>query len=194
MANKISGDDALDRLMEGNKRFVNDELQHHDLSRQMREHLIEGQSPFAVILTCADSRLLPNVIFDQGLEDLFVIRVAGNVAREKILGSIEYAVANLGVRLVMVLGHEKCGAVGAAMDGEEHEGHIDVILNEIKPAVYMARKQEGDTLENAVKNNAIFTQERIKESHPILNKAVKEQDLRVVSGYYHLVTGEVDLL
>lgn len=192
--NTISADEALKMLKEGNHRFINDELNHPHLDQQRRKMLTEGQAPHTVVLACSDSRVIPDVIFDQGLGDLFVIRVAGNVAKDKVLGSIEYAVQHLGSKLVVVLGHEKCGAVTAALEPAEIEGHVGIILEEIKPAVYMARQQEGDLLENAIKNNVRIMRERVNDSLPILNKAVREQGVKVVSGYYRLETGEVVFL
>lgn len=192
--NTISADEALKMLKEGNSRFINDELKHPHLDQQRRKMLTEGQAPHTVILACSDSRVIPDVIFDQGLGDLFVIRVAGNVAKDKVLGSIEYAVQHLGSKLVVVLGHEKCGAVTAALEPAEVEGHVGIILEEIKPAVFMARQQEGDLLENAIKNNVRIMRERVNDSLPILNKAVREQGVKVVSGYYRLETGEVVFL
>lgn len=192
--NKIKASEALVMLKKGNERFASNTLQHPNLDDARRRMLAEGQAPHTVVLTCSDSRILPDLIFDQGLGDLFVIRVAGNVAKDKVLGSIEYAVANLGSKLVVVLGHEACGAVTAALEPKEQIGHIGAILEELKPAVYMARQQPGDLLENAIKNNAIITRERVRDSLPILNKAIKEDGLKVVSAYYSLATGQVDWL
>lgn len=192
--NKISGEEALRILMEGNARFVKNELKHPHLDAKRRAMLTEGQAPFAVVVTCADSRVIPDVLFDQGLGDLFVIRVAGNVAKDKVLGSIEYAAIHLGTRLVFVLGHEKCGAVTAALEPATMEGHIGAIVDAIKPAVYMARGQKGDLLENSIKNNAVMVREQISDSMPILAKMVKEDKLKVVGGYYKLQSGKVEIL
>lgn len=192
--NSITADEALQLMKEGNQRFVNDELKHPNLDQQRRRMLTEGQAPHTVILACSDSRVIPDVIFDQGLGDLFVIRVAGNVAKDKVLGSIEYAVQHLGSKLIIVLGHEKCGAVTAALEPAQVEGHVGIILEEIKPAVYMARQQDGDLLENAIKNNVRIMRERVNDSLPILNRAVREQGVKVVSGYYRLDSGEVIFL
>jgi len=192
--NKVLAHEALEMLKLGNQRFVTNTLDHPNLDDARRRMLATGQAPHTVVLTCSDSRILPDLIFDQGLGDLFVIRVAGNVAKDKVLGSIEYAVANLGSKLVVILGHESCGAVTAALEPMEQIGHIGAILEELKPAVYMARNQPGDLLENAIKNNAIITRERVRDSLPILNKAIKEDGLVVVSAYYSLQTGEVHWL
>ena len=193
MANTVSAEDALNKLMEGNARFVKGELQHPRMDLARRAELKEGQEPFAVIVACADSRVAPEIIFDEGLGDIFVIRVAGNVAKEKVIGSIEYATAHLGVNLVMVLGHEKCGAVSASIGTTEFEGNIGTIVDAIKPAVYMAEAMEGDLLTNAIQNNAKITAGHIKEAHPVMTRLVKER-VKVVSAYYSIDTGAVTLL
>jgi carbonic anhydrase len=187
----MTAEEALSELKAGNQRFVLDQQKHPHESLKRRNDLQEGQAPFAVILACADSRVVPEIVFDQGLGDLFVIRVAGNVARDKVLGSIEYAVQYLGTRLVVVLGHEKCGAVTAALSGGEPEGHIGAILEHIKPAVYMAQHMNGDTLTNAVRMNAMLVSERMKDSQPILAKKVIEDGLKIVPAYYHLADGAI---
>mgnify|MGYP001088332034 CR=1 FL=1 len=192
--NKVSADEALEKLIEGNKRFVNGELKHPHMDDVRRNMLKDGQAPFAIIVACADSRVLPDIIFDQGLGDLFVIRVAGNVAKDKVLGSIEYAIEHLGTKLVFVLGHESCGAVTAALEPATHEGHINKILDLIRPAVHMARHQDGNLLENAIKNNAIMVKENITDSLPVINRAVKEKGVKVVAGYYSLADGSVVML
>ncbi|MEM7548297.1 MAG: carbonic anhydrase [Bacteroidota bacterium] len=190
----VSADKALELLIEGNKRFIENHSQHPHEDQEWRIKLKEGQHPFAVILTCADSRVAPEIVFDQGLGDLFVVRVAGNVAKEKVLGSIEYAVANLGVNLVMVLGHEKCGAVHAAIGSDVHPGHIGIILENIKPAVYMAQGQEGDLLTNAVKNNAKIVAGFVRESQPVMAPLVEEGGVKVVPAYYSIAQNQVELL
>jgi len=192
--NKVTAEEALKILMEGNERFVKGELNHPHLDDVRRNMLKDGQAPFGIVLACADSRVLPDIIFDQGLGDLFVIRVAGNVAKDKVLGSIEYAVEHLGTKLIFVLGHESCGAVTAALEPAQLEGHINKILDLIRPAVHMARHQEGDLLENAIKNNAIMVKENISDSLPVINRAIKEKGVKVVSGYYSLSNGKVELL
>jgi len=190
----VSADDALKELMDGNRRFMEEHQKHPHEDRQWRYSLTEGQSPFAVVLTCSDSRVAPEIIFDQGLGDLFVIRVAGNVAREKVIGSIEYAVAHLGSKLVVVMGHEKCGAVGASLGTDEIEGHIGAIIQAIKPAVYLAKQMEGDLLTNSIRNNAQMVAEQLREAHPILIREIKDGGVKVVPAYYKISTGEVELL
>jgi carbonic anhydrase len=185
---------ALKTLKEGNRRYVEGNLKHPHTDATRRDETASGQNPFAVVLSCADSRVVPELIFDQGLGDLFVIRVAGNIAKDKVIGSIEYAVKFLGARLVVVMGHEQCGAVKASMDGADPGGHIGVIIQKIKPAVYMGRRMEGDPLVNAIKINAQNTAEELKESHPILFEATQSEGLLVVSAYYNLSSGEVEFL
>ena len=153
-----------------------------------------SQHPFAVVLSCADSRVVPELIFDQGLGDLFVIRVAGNIAKDKVLGSIEYAVKFLGTKLIIVLGHENCGAVGASLGNEDPGGHIGAIIEKIKPAVYMAKRLEGDHLTNSIQVNAQLVSEEIKDSQPILSQSVKNDGVEVVPAYYELSTGYVKFI
>jgi carbonic anhydrase len=192
--NKITADEALNRLKEGNERFVNGNMDHPNLNADRRKELTGGQAPFAVVLACADSRVSPDLVFDQGLGDLFVIRVAGNVAREKVLGSIEYAIQHLGTKLVMVLGHEKCGAVAAALEPSQNEGNIDRLLDIIRPAVHIARHQDGELLENSVKNNAKMVKEYISDAMPVMSNAVKNEGVKIASGYYKLESGKVEML
>ncbi len=184
--------EALKQLKEGNKRYVSGQLKHPHTDPTHRESLKEAQHPFAVVLSCADSRVVPELVFDQGLGDLFVIRVAGNIAKEKVIGSIEYAVKYLNSKLVVVMGHEKCGAVGASLGDADPGGHIGAIIEKIKPAVYMAKRMEGDLLTNAIKVNAQITAEELKESKPILLDSVKSAGVKIVSAYYKLSSGEVE--
>lgn len=190
----MTAEEALKHLKEGNARYVKGELKHPHTDPDRRNELTEAQHPFAVILSCADSRVVPELLFDQGLGDLFVIRVAGNVAKDKVYGSIEYAVKYLNSKLIVVLGHESCGAVGASLGDTDPGGHIGSIIEKIKPAVYMARRMEGDLLTNAIKVNAQIVGEELKETKPILSDAVKNAGVQVVSAYYKLSTGEVEFL
>ena len=146
--------EALERLMKGNERFVKGRAIQPNGSPEHRRELLAGQEPFAVVLGCSDSRVPPEIIFDCGLGEIFVIRVAGNILDDVVIGSIEYAVEHLGTRLVLVLGHESCGAVGASLEGGEAGGHIDSIVNAIVPAVESVRAQKGDLYENAIKANS----------------------------------------
>ncbi len=187
----MTGYEAIELLKKGNARYVKGELKHPHTDNSWRESLTSAQHPFAVILSCADSRVVPELIFDQGLGDLFVIRVAGNVARNKVLGSMEYAIKYLGTRLIVVLGHENCGAVKASLSNDDPGGHIGMIIEIIKPAVYVAKRMEGNHLENSIKVNAQIVSEEIKDSKPILSEA---KDLVVVPAYYKLTTGEVEFI
>lgn len=184
--------EALKLLKDGNKRYVKGELKHPHTDASWRKSLESAQHPFAVILSCADSRVIPELVFDQGLGDLFVIRVAGNVAKDKVIGSIEYAVKFLGSKLVVVMGHESCGAVSASLGDADPGGHIGSIIEKIKPAVYMAKRLPGDHLTNAIKVNAQLVSEELKESKPILSDAVKSAGVQIVSAYYKLSSGEVE--
>ena len=185
--------DPLARLLAGNARFRSAMALHPDQSPGRRFSLTMGQHPFACVLTCADSRVPPEVVFDQGLGDLFVIRVAGNIADDAVLGSIEYAASHLNVPLVLVLGHEKCGAVEAALRGER-PGHVKSLVRAIGPAVQAARRLPGDPLDNAVRQNARLVAGRIRESGPVLRNLVAARRLRVVAARYSLDTSEIVLL
>lgn len=185
--------DPLARLLEGNARFRTAMAAHPDQSPGRRFTLAMGQHPFACILTCADSRVPPELIFDEGLGDLFVIRVAGNIADDAVLGSIEYAVSHLKVPLVMVLGHEKCGAVEAALRGEQ-PGHVRALVQAIRPAVAAARRLPGDPLDQAVRQNARLVARQIRDSAPVLRGFVASGRLRVVAARYSLDGGDVTLL
>ena len=188
----MTAKEALKFLKDGNKRYINGNLKHPHTDPTYRDSLQESQQPFAVVLSCADSRVVPELLFDQGLGDLFVIRVAGNVAKDKVIGSIEYAVKFLNSKLIVVLGHENCGAVQASLSDADPGGHIGAIIERIKPAVYMARRMKGDVLTNAIKINAQVIGEELKDSQPILNDAVKSAGVDIVSAYYKLSTGEVE--
>ena len=187
-------DEALAKLMAGNQRCVLHKEQHPDQSLARRTELRVGQHPFAVILGCADSRVSPELLFDQGLGDLFVIRVAGNVVDDDILGSIEYAVEHLGTKLVMVLGHEKCGAVSAAVEGGTAEGHIKALVAAIQPSVEASSKEPGDKIHNCVIANARRVAQQIRESQPVLKKAIEKHGVKVVAADYALDSGAVTLL
>ena len=180
--------------MAGNARFVIGRLDHTHVDPDHRAELKEGQSPFAVVVACADSRVTPELIFDQGIGDLFVVRVAGNICGPQVLGSIEYAVAYLGVHLVLVMGHQACGAVTAAVAGDPFNNAIDSLLRGISPAVEEARGLPGDLIDNTVRLNATLVATSIARSEPVIRPAVAEGSLEIVPAYYHLGKGKVDLL
>ena len=196
-------DDILKKLLEGNERFVagKDTAAAAQRSPERREKLAEGQNPFAVIVTCADSRVAPELLFDQGLGDLFIIRIAGNVVSGTgavVKGSIEYAVAVLGSPLVMVLGHSKCGAVEAALkyiaDGKPAPGAIGELVRIIKPAAASVKDKPGDKLDNAINANVLQGVKLLKSLEPIMAPAVKDGKVKVVGATYDLRTGKVKML
>jgi carbonic anhydrase len=190
----VSPDQALKNLMDGNARFVASKTVHPDQSTARRIEVVAGQHPFAAILGCADSRVPPELIFDQGLGDLFVVRVAGNVATAEVLGSIEYAVEHLGIPIVMVLGHENCGAIKATADHEHGDIHVNSLVKAIQPAVNEARLQKGDLIHNAVACNVKRTVGAIRVATPTLKKLIASGKLKVVAADYDLATGRVELL
>ncbi len=167
----VPADAALAKLVEGNRRYMRHKAQHPDESLARRKELEGAQHPFAVILGCADSRVSPELLFDQGLGDLFVIRVAGNIVDDAILGSIEYAVEHLGTKLILVLGHEKCGAVTAAVEGGAAAGHLPAVVDAIRPVVAATADMPGDKVHNCVLENARRVARQIRESEPVLKEA-----------------------
>jgi carbonic anhydrase len=180
--------------MAGNQRYVRHKEQHPHQSLARRKELEAGQHPFAVILGCADSRVSPELLFDEGLGDLFVIRVAGNIVDDAVLGSIEYAVEHLGTSLIMVLGHEKCGAVSAAVEGGIAPGHIKALVAAIQPSIEASAKEPGDRIHNCVIANARRVARQVHESEPVMKDAVEKHGVRVVAAVYALDTGKVNLL
>jgi carbonic anhydrase len=190
----ITPDAALQKLMDGNRRYIQQKRTFPDQSRSRILELAKGQHPFAIVLGCSDSRVAPEILFDQGLGDLFEIRVAGNVLDNVVLGSIEYAAAELGVPLLVVLGHERCGAVKAALDGKSVPGHIGSLVAAIKPAVYATKGQLGDAWDNAVRANVKMSVNKLQALSPILAKAVKAGTLKVVGARYDIDSGEVEVI
>ena len=190
----LSATEAVQRLTEGNRRFVSGASEHPHCDPGRRTELAAGQHPFATIITCADSRVPAELVFDQGLGDVFVIRVAGNIADDAILGSIEYASLHLGVNLIVVMGHQSCGAVGAAVDGSATGMHIDALIDAIAPAVAEAKSAGDDELlERSVHANAKMVAGQIRESQPAL-AGLAQQGVVVQAAYYSLETGEVSWL
>jgi len=190
----ISPATALARLTEGNKRFVAGTPNRTGPSAQQWAELTKAQHPYAIILTCADSRLSPEIIFDQGLGDLFVVRNAGNLLDDHVLGSIEYAVEHLHAKLIIVLGHTKCGAVTAAVAGGEAPGHIKSIVESLSGAVSMAKRKPGDPVDNAIRIATKLTAAALAQAEPILSEAVKSGEVKVVAGRYDIATGQVEIL
>ena len=195
--NVLSPDAALERLMRGNTRYVDGAMNSHDFIAE-RPALVMGQNPFAGILSCADSRIAPEYAFDTGRGDLFVCRVAGNFANKDSIASFEYGVAVLGVPLILVLGHEACGAVDstikAVKEGATFPGHISSLVEALRPAVKSSIGQPGSLLDNSIRKNVLLNVEKLKSAAPILSKAVEENKLRVAGGVYHLETGRVEIV
>jgi len=214
--------EAISRLKEGNSRFTSGNMQHpHESSEERaymaknsyenagamslgmtaeqaakrRPELTKSQHPFAIILSCSDSRVPPEIVFDEGLGDLFIVRVAGNVLNDEGLGSIEYAVDILGSRLIVVLGHESCGAIDAAMKTVAAKGkapgHIQSLITAIKPVVESTPKADLDTM---IKANVKYVVDALRSSTPILKTKVDSGDVQVIGGYYSLDTGAVTFL
>ena len=188
-AASVSADAALAKLKEGNLRFASSEVSQSKPIAARRAETAQEQHPFAIILGCADSRTAPELIFDQNLGDLFVIRTAGNLVDDHALGSIEYAVAHLGARLVVVLGHQRCGAVKAALESDHAPGHIESLVRDIQPAVKAAKGKPGDALSATVTENARHVAAQIKAKAALGDLA---KEVRIVSAVYDLDTGKID--
>jgi carbonic anhydrase len=195
--NVLSPDAALERLQAGNQRYVSGMMKRHDFGAE-RVALAGGQNPFAGILSCADSRVAPEYAFDAGRGDLFVVRVAGNFLNEDVVASFEYAVKFLGTPLLVVLGHDKCGAVAAAIEevraGTELPGHLPHLVGHIRPAVEAVMPAAGDLLANAIRENVRLNVEGLKTSTPILSDYVRADKVRVVGGIYKLKDGHIEWL
>ncbi len=187
--------EALQRLLEGNRRYAANKPTLDESARR-RIEVAANQKPYATILSCVDSRVPPELVFDQGLGDLFVIRTAGQVLDHAVLGSLEYGVANLHIPVLMVLGHEHCGAVKAAMDVLARHGvaeaDIEYLVEALAPAVEAGKRAGGDPWDGAVRAQIVLLVEKLKHS-PILVTAVEEEKLMIVGAYYNLETGLVEI-
>lgn len=192
----MSPTEAVQRLMAGNERFQNDKTGHPLLHSKRREELVGGQSPFAVILSCSDSRVPPELIFDQGLGGLFVVRIAGNTVTRAGLESIDYAVAHLGTNLIMVLGHDKCGAVKGAIGecSSKPDTGLPEIFANICPAVAIASKKSTDNLESRAIDLNVIEQMKILKRSPLFKKRVEDGSLKIVGARYNLQSGKVEIL
>jgi len=189
-----AGVDSLERLKQGNERYVNSTTVCQEDWSAKRVALAGSQEPFAIIVSCSDSRVPPEIIFDQTLGHLFIVRVAGNIVDDFAIGSIEYGVSVLGAKLIVVLGHTNCGAVDAALKGMKFDNHIQEIVNDILPAVAATKGKPGNPLELATKQNVRNVEETLKKSRPVLAKLFGEGILKIEGGYYHLETGKVEFL
>jgi carbonic anhydrase len=191
----VAPTEAISKLKEGNGRYTSGNLQHPGQTAERRTELAKTQHPFAGIVSCSDSRVPPEIVFDQGLGDLFVVRVAGNVINDEGLGSVEYTVDHLGTRLILVLGHQSCGAVKAARETiaakGKAPGHIESLVTAIKPAVEATAK---DDLDATIKANVKNVVQALRSSTPILKAKVDSGEIKVIGGYYSLDTGAVTFL
>ena len=191
----LSAKDAIQKLKDGNKRFVKAESQHPDESKERRDEMLKGQHPFAVILSCSDSRVPPELIFDQGLGDIFEIRNAGNVLNEHVIGSIEYAVMHCGVKLIVIMGHQDCGAIAATLSGVSETKYIKALEDSIKPAIDDCKEQGLEiNSDNVVKAHVMQDIEELMAQDTELVKYMKDNDVKIVPAYYHLDSGRVDFL
>jgi carbonic anhydrase len=191
-------DQALAELLDGNRRFVTAKRTYPDQSIQVRRELSTAQKPFAVVLTCSDSRVPPEVVFDQGLGDLFVVRLAGNIVDQAVRGTIEYAVEELSTPLIMVLGHQSCGAVAATLKAlqppfAKTAGEVGALVAAIAPAVEAAKGRPGDLLDNAVRANAIQSADQIRTTSE-LTASLDSGAVKLVVGYYSLQDGTVSII
>jgi len=187
-AASVSADAALAKLKEGNARYVNSKVSTGKPTAARRAETAQGQHPFAIILGCADSRTTPEIIFDQNIGDIFVDRNAGNLVDDHTLGTIEYGVEHLGVRLIVVMGHERCGAVQAAVAGGETPGHIASIVRDIQPAIQAVKGKPGDQVHLAVAENARLMAEEIRTKANF----GEIKDVKVLPAIYDLDTGKVE--
>ncbi len=190
----MNTDQIFKELIAGNKRYVAEKPTRPNQTTVRRTEIAKDQHPFAIIVSCSDSRVPPEIIFDQGLGDLFVVRVAGNVVDNTVMGSVEYAAEHLNVQLVVVLGHKRCGAVDAAIKSDTSHGSIDSLIKAIKPAVEKAKNQLGDLQDNAARANVKIVVDQLKSSKPILCELVKNNKLMVIGAFYDLDSGLVDTI
>lgn len=183
---------TLDRLKDGNARFVADKLDGKLQDSSRRDALTAGQQPYAIVLSCADSRVVPELAFDAGLGELFVVRVAGNIANTSSIASMEYAVAHCGSKVIVVLGHQSCGAVTAAVHGGDNGHNLNHLLAHITPAI--AASGEDADVTTVIKENARLTVKELLSRSSIIGDAVAKGDVKIAPAYYNLDSGKVDFL
>ena len=197
--NPVSAEEAKRRLIAGNRRFVNQNRQYPNQSKRQLQSVSKKQYPYAAILGCADSRVPPEIIFDQGLGDLFVVRVAGNIASNETIGSLEYSAATLGTQLIVVLGHKGCGAVSAAIDNQPNDGNINSVIDDIKPSLSpnsRTRRNINDVndVNNAVINNIEYQARKLQNNSQIIDRLIRDDRLKIIGAYYDINTGKVRFL
>jgi carbonic anhydrase len=189
---EITSQQALQRLITGNERYVNNKSQHHNINEERRKEIYSKQSPYAVIVGCSDSRIAPEIIFDEGLGDLFVVRVAGNVVGPIELESIEYSAVNLHSAIILVLGHENCGAVEAVIKNKT--SNIKDVAKLIEPALQEAKQcKKSNLFEQTTKINAL-NMKKIIEKSPNIKKLIQDKKIEVRAAYYNLKTGLIEIL
>jgi len=187
----LTPDEALKALLDGNERYISKHFASFDEDLKiLRDHTVDKQEPFAAVLSCADSRVPVEIIFDQSIGHIFVSRVAGNVITPEIIGSLEYGAAVLGTKVILVLGHANCGAVKAAIQGKAVPGQISSLFPHLQPAV----DQGGSDLAATTKANASIQAALLSKASPVLAPMVKEGKLKIVAGYYDLASGKVTIL
>ena len=185
---------SLEKLLDGNRRFLLGQRYHQNMDEELRKRTLNAQAPIAAILGCSDSRVAPEIIFDQGIGDIFVVRTAGNVLDIVGIGSMEYAVEHLHVPLIVVLGHQRCGAVSAALQGIESLGHVNSVIEKIAPAIEKSRNLVGDIVTNVVDTNVLHVVDQLRSCKPIPSEMVKKEIVEVVGARYDLDTGRVVIL
>lgn len=190
--NVLEYNEILMKLKLGNERFYSGTPKHPHQTVNRRLEVAKAQKPIAVIVTCSDSRVIPEIIFDQGLGDLFVICTAGNLVDDLVIGSIEYAVSYLKTKLIIILGHTNCGAVDATIKGVDPVGHLNVIIDYINPAVTKAQNQTGDLLTNAIRTNINYVIRQLETTKPVLDNLVNTGELKIIGGLYDLTSGKVE--
>lgn len=182
---------ALEKLIARNKRYVTERYARPDIGSKKRSELAKGQQPFAAILGCADSRICPELIFDQGLGALYIVRTAGLVVDAVVLGSIEFAVEYLDVRLLLVLGHDDCGAVKATITGKRQPFYLQSLVHAISPAVEAARDSTGEILQNAIRANVSLNVAKLKLASPVIVKAIDTNGLQIIGAMHTICDGNV---
>jgi carbonic anhydrase len=188
---RLTADEAYERLKQGNRRFLSGEVEGAGRDAERRQQVAGGQWPFAAILCCADSRVVPELAFDTGIGELFVVRVAGNVASRSAIASIEFAISQLGTKLLVVMAHGGCGAVTAAIAGGAPSPSLEHLLEHIRPAV-----EAGDSsdVDEVARRNATLSADEMSAKSDIIREAVEDGGVKVVTAFYHPGTGEVDLI
>jgi carbonic anhydrase len=193
--NDMTPDEALAKLMEGNQRFVKQKRQNPNQTNIRLEEVAAGQAPFAAVLSCADSRVPVEIVFDRGVGDIFVVRNAGNMADGESIGSLEFGTLVLGAKVLVVIGHQSCGAVVATMQGAEVPGKIGIILDNIRPAIanYLGKADDKAVVKKATEANVLFQIEQLKKS-PVIAELIAKDKLKIVGAYSNLKTGEITLI